>query len=99
MNLHDTLQAVRDEKLTLPQLEKCRDDLIHFKTDLLKAIAELEKQEALFLMREPEKSAVARKMEWKATTEGQKLIDYKASLRGLPDEIDALMSRIYSAIR
>lgn len=50
-------------------------------------------------MREPDKSAVARKMEWDASEGGQRLLDLEADLRGLPDEIDGLMSRIYAAIR
>lgn len=99
MNLRETLAAIRDDKLPLPMLESYRDTLIHFKTDILKAVASLKKAKALFLMREPEKSAVARKMEWDASESGQRLIDLEADLRGLPDEIDALMSRIFSAIR
>lgn len=97
--LSETLAAIRDEKLPLNLLEQYRDSLIHFKTDLLKAVAELKKKKAIYLMREPEKSAIARKMQWDASPEGQRLIDLEADLRGLPDEIDALMSRIYSAIR
>jgi hypothetical protein len=98
-SLEDVLAAVRDENLPLPMLEKFRDTLIHFKTDLLKSVATYKKQKALFLMRDPESSAIARKMAWDASDEGQRLIDLEADLRGLPDEIDALMSRIYSAIR
>lgn len=98
-SLKDVLSGIRDPALTLPQLETFRDTLIHFKTDLLKTVATLKKQKALFLMREPELSAIARKLAWDASEEGQCLIDYEADLRGLPDEIDALMSRIYAAIR
>jgi hypothetical protein len=97
--LEDVLRKVRDEKLSLPQLEAFRDSLIHFKTDLLKTVAEYKKQRALFLMHDPEKSVALRKMEWDATPMGLLLIGFEADLRGLPDEIDALMSRIYSAIR
>ena len=61
--------------------------------------AKLKKAKALYLMRDPESSAIARKMAWDASDEGQLLIQREAELRGLPDEIDGLMSRIYSAIR
>lgn len=50
-------------------------------------------------MRDPNMSAVGRKIAWEASDAGQQLIDLEADLRGLPDEIDGLMSRIYSAIR
>lgn len=99
MNLEQTLQAIRDEKLPLQMLEKYRDDLIHFKTDLLRVIATLKKQKALYLIQHPEKSAVDRKISWDASEVGQRLIELEADLRGLPDEIDGLMSRIYAAIR
>lgn len=46
-----------------------------------------------------EMSAIDRKTSWDASDSGQRLIDLEADLRGLPDEIDGLMSRIYSAIR
>ncbi len=98
-SLKDVLAAIRDSSLPLPMLESYRDSLIHFKTDYLKLQATLKKEKALFLMQEPDKSAVARKMEWDASESGQRLIDIDADLRGLPDEIDALMSRIYAAIR
>lgn len=98
-SLSDVLASIRDEKLTLPLLEQYRDSLIHFKTDLLKSVADLKKKKAIYLIREPEKSAVSRKMQWDALPEGQRLIELEADLRGLPDEIDGLMSRIYAAIR
>jgi hypothetical protein len=97
--LKETLAAIRDDSLPLPMLEKYRDDLIHFKTDYLKLQATLKKKKALFLMEEPDKSAIARKLAFEASEDGQRLIDIDADLRGLPDEIDALMSRIYAAIR
>lgn len=99
MNLEQTLAAIRDDKLPLQMLEKYRDDLIHFKTDLLKRVATLKKQKALFLIQHPEKSAIDRKMSWDASEIGQRLIELEGDLRGLPDEINGLMSRIYSAIR
>ena len=98
-DLAETLAAIRDDKLQLPQLEAFRDSLIHFKTDLLLSVAKLKKAKALYLMRNPQDSAIARKMAWDASDEGQLLIQREAELRGLPDEIDGLMSRIYSAIR
>lgn len=97
--LETTLKEIRDEKLPLEMLERYRDTLIHLKTDLLKAVAEKKKERALFLIKNPDKSAVARKMEWEASEAGQRLIELEADLRGLPDEIDGLMSRIYSLIR
>ena len=99
LTLSETLAAIREENLSLQNLEAMRDSLIHFKTDLLLSVAKLKKAKALYLMRNPQDSAIARKMAWDASDEGQLLIQREAELRGLPDEIDGLMSRIYSLIR
>lgn len=99
LTLYQTLEKIRDESLGLSDLEALRDSLIHYKTDLLQQESRLKKAKALFLMQEPDKSAAARKMEFDVTPEGQKLFEVVADLRGLPDEISGLLSRIFSKIR
>src|SRR3990167_1465360 len=97
--LKETLLAVRDENLTLPDIEKYRDALIHFRTDLFRAIAELKKKRALYLLSSTEPTAIGKKMHWEASEEGQQLISYEGDIAGLGGEIDALQGKIYSLIR
>lgn len=93
------LQEVKDENLPLEKLELFRDKLVHLKTDILRAEAELKKKRAMFLVKNPEQSAIQRKMEWDAGSEGQRLIELQADLRALPAEIDSLQGRIYGMLR
>lgn len=97
--LKTTLEAVRDENLSLLMVEKLRDTLIHLRTDLKKEEARLKKQRALFFFTRKELSKTAIDIEWDASKEGLELIDVKGALGGLSGEIDSLQSRIYSLIR
>lgn len=99
MNLKEILEAVRDENLSLEQCEKYRDTLIHFKTDLHKAIADLKKSRAIYLVSSEVTGVEARKMAYDATEDGQRLIELKGMLGGVQGEIDALQSRIYGHLR
>jgi len=99
MKLKDILEAVREEKIPLEMCEKYRDQLIHLKTQILLAEADLKKKRAKFLIEHPEKTAVQRKMEFDASPDGQRLMELQADLRALPAEIDSLQSRIYSHLR
>ena len=97
--LEKTLQEIREEHLPLEKLEKLRDTVIHLKTDLHRTIADFKKKRALFLIQDTKDSVAARKMLWDATEEGQRLLELQGMIAGLGGEIDALQTRIYSAIR
>lgn len=97
--LADTLLAVRDEKLELEMCEKYRDTLIHLKTDLQNEIADHKKRRALWLMASEITGVEAKKLAYDATEDGQRLIELVGMVRGLPDEIDGLQSRIYAHLR
>jgi hypothetical protein len=99
MNLKELLIAVRDEKLTLPMLEKYRDQLIHVRSDILMEIATLKKARAFFLFECEEPTMVLKRMRWEVTKEGQRLIELEGYIRGLRSEIDSLQSRIYAELR
>lgn len=98
MNLRETLVAVRDDKLPLPMLEKYRDTLIHFKTDLHEHIAELKKKRAQYLV-STEGSVASRKMAFDGTDDGQRLLSLQGHISGLQGEIDSLQGRIYGQLR
>lgn len=97
--LTETLKAIRDDKLTLPQLEAFHEQMTHFKTDLAMQISTLKKARALYLVKDADKTAIERKMSWDASTEGQRLIELEGYMRGVPSELDSLKNRIYAAIR
>lgn len=98
MNLSDVLRAVREENLSLQNLEKYRDSLIHFKTDLHEHIAELKKKRAQYLV-STEGSVASRKMAFDGTDDGQRLLSLQGHISGLQGEIDSLQGRIYGQLR
>lgn len=101
--LHEILEQVKEENLTLTQCESMRDQLVHIYTTVLLERATLRKKEALFFMQkmagEEKMSDVAIKRKWRMTPEGQRLIDLEAYKMALPKEISSLQSRIFGLIR
>lgn len=98
--LSTLLEIVKDEKLTLPDLEKYRDQLTHLYSAILIERSELRKREAFFFMDESrrELSDVQKKREWRITPEGQRLLEIDAYRAAVPKELDSLKSRIYSQL-
>lgn len=99
MNLLETLHAIRDEALPQELLEKYRDDLIHFRTDILRSIANLKMLRARFLLESKEPTLGAKEMAWNGSDNGLRLIELKGSIGGLGGEIDSLRDRIWHFIR
>ena len=99
MKLDEALRAVKDETLPLAKLEELRDDLIHLLTELRLERAKLKKLEAMYFLESKESSIQAKKYAWRATPEGQRLIEVDAYIPAVNMECDGLQSRIYAAIR
>lgn len=101
--LTDLLEKVKDDKLTLEQCEKYRDEMIHLHTLMQIEMADLEKKEAIFYdqkaQKEPDITGIALKRAWKASEEGQRLILLNRYLRAVVKETDSLKSRIYGHLR
>lgn len=95
MTLPELFKAVKERNLTKDQLEDYRDQLSGLFADMQLEMAELEKQEALY-PQEDFDSAVARKNAWKATREGQRLIELKRYCIGIKEILNSLKSRLYS---
>lgn len=99
MNFKELLEAVKDEGLSLPMLEKYRDELVHLHSMMQIELAAIEKDEALYFMTRPEdESHVASKRLWKATEKGQRGIELNRFIKACSKEIDSLKSRIYSQL-
>lgn len=100
MKLIELLEAVKDEKLPLPLIEKYRDEMVHLHTAMQIELADLEKQEAIFFTTYPDDSAsdISIKRAWKATTYGQREILLNRYIKAVVKEIDSLKSRVYRLI-
>lgn len=97
--LKQVLEKVRDENLPLDLLEKYRDQLVHFKTDLHATIADFKKKRAVYLVSSEIQGVEAKKQAWDATEDGLRLIELKGMISGLQGEIDSLQGRIYGLLR
>lgn len=106
MKLLDLIKAVKEKNLSKDQLENYRDELSGLFAQMQIEMANLEKEEAIFLEHsdtiyapdgsEKEKSVAQRKIDWKATPSGQRLIELKRYALATKEMLNSLKSRLYS---
>ena len=96
--LKDLIVAVKENKLTKEQLELYADQMSELFAEMTIETAELEKKEALFMAKDLTESVAQRKVMWKATEEGQRLIVLKRYLVATKELINSLKSRVYRLI-
>jgi hypothetical protein len=97
MKLQDLILAVKEKNLTKDQLEAYRNDMSDVFAQMQMEIADLEKEEALFMNGKSDTESVAnRKITWKATQSGQRLIVLKRYCLATKELLNSLKSRLYS---
>ena len=95
MKLVELIQAVKEKNLSKDQLEDYRNDMSGIYAQMQMEMADLEKQEALFM--EKTDTTVARaKVLWKSTESGQRLILLKRYCLATKELLNSLKSRLYS---
>lgn len=100
MKLSELLEAVKDEKLSLPMIEKYRDEMVHLHSAMQIELADLEKKEALYFDKHsaPDVSDISVKRKWRVTDDGQRAILLNRYIKVIVKEIDSLKSRVYRLI-
>lgn len=97
MTLKELILAVKEKNLTKDQLEAYRDDMSNLFAQMQMEIADLEKEEAIFMDKKTEENSVAEmKVYWKATPSGQRLIELKRYCLATKEMLNSLRSRLYS---
>ena len=97
MKLQDLITKVKERDLGKDELEQYRDDLSGLFAQMQFEMAELEKKEAIFMDGIEENESVAqRKIFWKATDFGQRLIELKRYCLATKEKLNSLKSRLYS---
>jgi hypothetical protein len=99
MNLLELFKAVKDERLPLDKLESYRDTMIHFHTDLQIEMADLEKEEAMFMVSCEEETEAGKKRMWRGSEKGLRLILINRYIKAVSKEINSLTNRIFASIR
>jgi hypothetical protein len=97
MTLTELIVAVKEQNLSKDQLEEYQQQMSEVYAQMQFEMADLEKQEALYMNGKNEDESVAnRKITWKATKEGQRLIVLKRYCIATKTLLNSLKSRLYS---
>lgn len=95
MTLQELIISVKEKHLNKDQLEGYRDQLSGLFAEMQLEMSELEKEEALF-MADGEKTVASKKVDWRATKSGQRLIVLKRYALATKEMLNSLKSRLYS---
>lgn len=99
MELKNLIESVKEGNLSIEQLESYRDQLSSLYADMMIEMSTIEKEEAQFMgVILPDESVAKRKVEWKATSGGQRLIVLKRYSLACKELLNSLKSRIFRKI-
>jgi hypothetical protein len=98
MTVPELIEKVNDGSLDKEQLEKYQTQVSYLFQRMMVEIADIEKAEALFMGEKGTESVAQRKLEWKATSKGQREIELKRWSLALKEMLNSLKSRIYQLI-
>lgn len=97
MKLLEVQKEIKEEKLTKDRLEELHTMLSSYLSELSIYRATLEKEEAMFMGGKSQDETVAnRKVSWKASTSGQKLIGVKGEIEATKPLISSVKSRLFN---
>lgn len=97
MRLEELILAVKDQSLSKDNLEAYRNQMSELFSQMQMEMADLEKEEALFMSKKEAHDSVAQmKIFWKATQSGQRLIVLKRYALATKEMLNSLKSRLYS---
>ena len=95
MKLLDVIKAVKEENLTVEQLEKYRDGLVNAFAEMQIELAEIRKKKAMYLIESKADTAVATERNWQVTTEGLREIELAHWSKATEKLVSSLKNRIY----
>jgi hypothetical protein len=99
MKLTELILAVKDENLTKEQLEDYYSMACQLRTDISMALADYLKKEALFMASDTVYPSISsKKVAWKGSEEGQRLIELKSYSIAIKSILDGLKNRIYAKL-
>jgi len=97
MKLTEVIKEVQEEKMNKDRLESYHAKLSSYLAELSLYRATLEKEEALFMGGKGQDETVAsRKVSWKASENGQKLLGVKGEMEAVKPLISSVKSRLYN---
>lgn len=95
--LEQLISAVKEENLSKEQLEDYFKEMTDLKVGILMERSKLEKEEALFMAgKTTEESVSEKKVAWKSTESGQRLIELKLYTTVTANLLSSLKTRIFT---
>jgi DNA integrity scanning protein DisA with diadenylate cyclase activity len=102
MTIYELLSAVKEQNLPLQTLEKYHDSMTHLFSSMQMEMADLEKEEALFIFerlhRTEKMTNIEAERSWKVTERGQRMIEVKNALRALSKELSGLKHKLFNTL-
>lgn len=97
MQLLELIKKVKERNLNKSQLEDYHSQLSSLFAEMQLEMSEIEKEEAIFMHGKSDDESVAnRKISWKATDKGQRLLVLKRYQLAVKELLNSLKSRIYT---
>lgn len=100
ITLEQLIKQVKEQNLSKDQLEHYQQEMSYLYSDLMLEMAELEKEEAMFMATtfsgKENESVAQKKVNWKSTKSGQRLIVLKRYALATKTLLNSLKSRLYS---
>lgn len=95
MNIQDIISGIEEGNLTKDQLEDYSSmlDILGAKLEL--QLADIEKEEAMYLANCEEKTRAGATTKWNSTEAGQKEIELKRNIRAVSKLASSVKTRIY----
>ena len=94
----ELLEEIKDDKFEKEQLEDFYSSICQFRSDVSLEMADLLKKEAIFMGNRGDRSIPIVKADWRATEDGQRLVDLKALKSALSDAKDGIKNRIWAKL-
>lgn len=97
ITLQEAIKMVREENLTKSQLEDYHNQMSLLLAEMQIEASSLEKEEALYLAdRDNAESVISRKVSWKATQSGLRLLVLKRYISAVKTLLGSIKNRLYS---
>lgn len=94
-SLQDIIKGIKEENLTKDRLESYSSMLDILSAEMELSLAEIEKEEAMFLANCGEKTRASATTKWDASELGQKEIELKRNIRAVSKLASSVKTRIY----
>lgn len=95
MEITEIIKSIKENELSKYDLENYSSQLDVLQAEMELALAEIEKEEAMFLATSGEKSRAMATLKWEATEKGQLGIELNRKLRAVSKLASSCKTRIY----